>query len=166
MTRRGSFVYYLVAVVAGCFFLVVGIVAIGEGSFRWSQAGLRDFFLTYFLALAYGSFSLLLFAFLLRRIVGMLKWNQSWQWMAAGAVLAPSLVWLLYLVWSGLLASRVFAGPQVIWWMIFGAAIGVAGFAASQLAATVCASAVGGATAFLLCRIQRAFEPPGKPPGE
>ena len=78
MTRRGTLAYYLTAIVVGCFFLVLGVTAIGEGSLRFSTAGLRDFFLLYFLALVYGSFTMLLFAFLLRRMAHWLKWEPRW----------------------------------------------------------------------------------------
>ncbi len=160
MTRRGTLAYYFAAIVVGCFFLVLGVTAIGEGSLRFSGQGLRDFFLLYFLALVYGSFTMLLFAFLLRRMARWLKWERAVVWMFAGAALAPSLVWALFLLWSRLLSQWALVGPQVMWWMIFGGAIGVAEFAHSQLAATVSAGAVGAATALVLHRIHRAFEAP------
>lgn len=142
----------------GGFFLVLGVTAIGEGSLRFSTAGVRDFFLLYFLALVYGSFTMLLFAFLLRRAIGWLKWERANAWIVAGFVLAPSLVWALFFLWDKLLSKWALVGPQVMWWMIFGGAIGVAEFAHSQLAATISAAAVGAATALVLHRIHRAFE--------
>lgn len=160
MSRRGTLAYYFAAVVVGCFFMVLGVTAIGEGSLRFSTAGMRDFFLLYFLALVYGSFTMLLFAFLLRRVAGWLKWERAVAWVVGGFVLAPSLVWALFLLWDKLLSKGALVGPQVIWWMIFGGAIGVAEFAHSQLAATVSAAAVGAATALVLRRIHRAFEVP------
>jgi hypothetical protein len=163
MTRRGTLAYYFVAIVVGCFFLVLGVTAIGEGSLRLSSQGMSDFFLLYFLALVYGSFTMLLFAFLLRRAADWLKWERAVVWVVAGAALAPSLVWALYLVWDNLLSRWALVGPQVMWWMIFGGAIGVAEFAHSRLAATVSAGAVGAATALVLHRIHRAFAP-GKDP--
>jgi hypothetical protein len=158
MTRRGTLAYYFVAIVVGCFFMVLGVTAIGEGSLRFSTAGMRDFFLLYFLALVYGSFTMLLFGFLLRRAAGWLKWERASAWIFAGAVLAPALVWTLFFLWDKLLSKWALVGPQVMWWMIFGGAIGVAEFAHSQLAATVSAAAVGAATALVLHRIHRAFD--------
>ena len=160
MTRRGTLAYYFAAIVVGCFFMALGITAIGEGSLRFSGQGLRDFFLLYFLALVYGSFTMLLFAFLLRRAACWLKWERGVTWILAGAVLSPSLVWTFFLVWSRLLSGWALGGPQVMWLMIFGGAIGVAEFAHSHLAATISAAAVGAATALVLHRIHRAFEPP------
>lgn len=160
MTRRGSLAYYLAAVVVGCFFTAAGVAGIGEASLRLSRAGLRDLFLLYFLALAYGWFTLLVFAFVLRRCAGAGKSQRGWAWAAWGALLSPALVWTLYGVWHVVLAPRVPGGPQLIWWMIFGAAIGIAEFASSRLAATVCAGAIGAATALVLYRVQRAFVPP------
>ena len=159
MTRRGTLAYYFAAIVVGCFFMVLGITAIGEGSLRFSTAGLRDFFLLYFLALVYGSFTMLVFAFLLRRIAQWLKLTRTFAWSAAGALLAPSLVWALFFVWSRFLMERALVGPQVVWWMIFGGAIGVAEFAQSNLAAAISAAGVGAASALVLHRIHRAFEP-------
>ena len=159
MTRRGTLAYYFAAVVVGCFFLVLGVTAIGEGSLRFSTAGLRDFFLLYFLALVYGTFTMLLFAFVLRRVAHWLRWERAVAWIVTGAVLAPSVVWALYFIWDKLLAKWALVGPQVMWWMIFGSAIGLAEFAHSQLAATISAAAVGVATAFVLQRIDRAFAP-------
>jgi len=158
MTRRGTLAYYFVAIVVGCFFMVLGVTAIGEGSLRFSSQGLRDFFLLYFLALVYGSFTMLLFAFLLRQAARGLKWERAIVWVFAGALLAPSLVWALYFIWDKLLPKWALVGPQVMWWMIFGSGIGVAEFAHSQLAATVSAAVVGAATALVLHRIHRAFE--------
>ena len=161
MTRRGTLAYYLAAIVVGCFFMVLGVTAIGEGSLRFSTAGLRDVFLLYFLALVYGSFTMLLFAFLLRRAARWLKWERAAVWVLAGAAIAPALVWALFIVWDKLFSKWALVGPQVVWWMIFGGAIGVAEFAHSQLAATVSACAVGAATALVLHRIHRAFESHG-----
>ena len=159
MTRRGTLAYYFAAIVVGCLFLVLGVTAIGEGSLRFSSQGMSDFFLLYFLALVYGSFTMFLFAFLLRRAARWLKWERAVVWIIVGAVLAPSVVWALYFIWDKLLSKWALVGPQVMWWMIFGGAIGVAEFAHSQLAATVSAGAVGAATALVLHRIHRAFEP-------
>lgn len=162
MTRRGTLAYYFAAIVVGCFFMVLGITAIGEGSLRFSTAGLRDFFLLYFLALVYGSFTTLVFAFLLRRSAQGLKLKGTIAWLGAGALLAPSLVWALFLIWSRFLSERALAGPQVVWWMIFGGAIAGAQFAQSHLTATISAAGVGAATALVLRRIHRAFEPPAE----
>ena len=118
MTRRGTLAYYLAAIVVGCFFMVLGVTAIGEGSLRFSTAGLRDVFLLYFLALVYGSFTMLLFAFLLRRAARWLKWERAAVWVLAGAAIAPALVWALFIVWDKLFSKWALVGPQVVWWMI------------------------------------------------
>jgi hypothetical protein len=165
MTPRGTLAYYFVAVVVGCFFMVLGITAIGEGSLRFSTAGLRDFFLLYFLALVYGWFTMVLLGFVLRVAARRLKWTRGIAWVAAGAVLAPAVVWGLYALWAKTFARWALGGPQVAWWMVFGGAIGVAEFASSRPAATAACVFVGAATAFFLHRVHRAFEPgePGPP---
>jgi hypothetical protein len=111
MTQRGSIAYYSAAVVCGCFFLVIALAGVGERSLRVSSPGFRDIFLLYFLAVAYGSVALLLFAFLLRQLARRIRWVSSVEWMVSGAILACALTWSMNAVWVKWLHALTF-GPQ------------------------------------------------------
>jgi hypothetical protein len=104
MTRRGSFVYYLVAVVCGSFFLAAAYqghsVATAAAGPRW----LRDFFFLYFVAIPLGLIPMVVSAWLLRRAMGGLGWRRGWQWLLAGTLLMTGV--LLGLGYVGLAIER------------------------------------------------------------
>ncbi len=154
MTRRGSLAYYLAGWVCGCLFmsLAVWLPRRWEPT-HWTPGfrGASGFLAFYFLALVFGAFTALLFAFLLRRLVGVLGLRSLWQWVVPGSGLAALLIWglaalgravdttvrplefLLILLLGALRAVR----PPPVW--------------ANLL--------VGAATAFVLYFIHRAFQP-------
>jgi hypothetical protein len=97
MTRRGSLAYYLVAWICGCFFvsMAVWLKDLVRPGYVNAFLNLRSAFGLLFLcffALVLGFFSSLAGAFLLRRIAVWQRWVQAWQWMLAGAVLAPAVI--------------------------------------------------------------------------
>lgn len=163
MTRRGSLAYYLAAWAIGCFSMTLAIWfrEISVGGFAPPLHSYAfDFIALYFYALVFGAALTLLGGFLLRRIMGVLKSRVALYWAFAGAVLAPAMI--LLVGWTGgrlermlpsksLLVEHVyravefsfFFGTDIImekgWWLSIPA---------------------GAATAYLLCRIERAFAPP------
>jgi hypothetical protein len=153
MTRRGSLAYYLASWVCGCFFMTVSFVGSPKPS-EFPPHLILGLIYLYFLALIFGAFTSLLFGFLLRRIAGGFRLARAWQWILAGAILAPILVWLLgsitlihgratefllpiqlYFLYAPQLILR--GGIRMLWRVI----------------------PAGAATAWLLCRIDRAFGP-------
>jgi hypothetical protein len=154
MTRRGSLVYYLSAWILGCFFMSAAVwLSSGWGGFRIESAlrqvsGLLFF---YFYGLVLGALPSLILAFLLRQVAAILKCKTAWHWAIFGAILTPVLLGAL-----GTLGPRlgsvtgngwrvldwVTSGPHIVlvsgWWLTI---------------------PVGAVTAFLLCRIERAFAP-------
>lgn len=152
MTRRGSLVYYLSAWVIGCFFtsLLVWIRNLFpsrlHASISRSASGLLAL---YFFSLIFGAFGALAGAFLLRVVMTSLKCKTPLHWAFVGAVLAP-VVMVLLGIWErridgaqipGMQALVLFTyGPRTVldagWWL---------------------AVPAGAATAYLLCRIHRAF---------
>lgn len=158
MTRRGSIAYYMAAVVCGCFFLVVALAGVGQRSLRVSPAGFGDIFLLYFLSLAYGSISLLLFAFLLRVLARRIRWISGIEWMVGGAILACVLAWSMNAIWVHWLSQRDLPGPTRLWMIVFGGPVGLVGLAKGPVSATLAMALMGAATAWVLERIHRAFE--------
>jgi hypothetical protein len=160
MTKRGSIAYYLAAVVCGCFFLVVALAGLGERSLRVSSPGFRDVFLLYFLSIAYGSVSLLLFAFLLRLLARRIRWISSVEWMVGGAILACALTWSMHLTWSHWLGQRDLPGSTALWMIVFGGPVGLVGLSKGPVSATLAMAVMGAGTAFVLARISFAFDTP------
>ena len=109
MTRRGSLIYYLTAWICGCFFMSLAIwtrdlwsVATGPSSRSREAFGVLFF---YFYGLVFGALAVLIGAFLLRRIMALLKCKTPSHWAVAGAILAPALI-------GGLGAWGVHAGTE------------------------------------------------------
>ncbi len=159
MTRRGSLAYYFAAVVVGCFFVSVAYALFGRVP-RWDGgpeqvSGFREFFLLYFLSIPFGGFSALVFAFVLRRLAPLLRPRSSVAWVAAGAVLAPAVMW----GFVGLVeAARVYGPSRAVGtalmpviWVSLGPV-----FLSGVWWITIPA---GMATASVLYAIHRAFEP-------
>jgi hypothetical protein len=91
MTRRGSLAYYLASWACGCFFMMICFIGVPRAA-QFPPQIILGLFYFYFLALFFGAFTSLLFGFLLRRIAGGLEFGRAWQWILAGAILAPILV--------------------------------------------------------------------------
>jgi hypothetical protein len=160
MTRRGSLAYYLAAWICGCFFMSVcvwarSMVSADSARGEYSIAGYSGFFFVVFCGLLYGAATALIGAFLLRRLMRALKWRSAVQWIVAGGVLAPALIWLVAELAHRTSASSVPAptfvsvligGPKMViavgWWLAIPA---------------------GAATAYVLYRIDRAFAPGAQP---
>lgn len=153
MTRRGSLVYYLAAWVCGCLFMSLAVWLPGKWEpTHWAPGfkGASGFLSFYFLGLIFGAFTVLLFAFLLRRLLTLLRWQRPWQWILAGAGLAELLVWSL----GALGRAQETAGlPQVLVIFLLG------GLRTVRPPSIWVNSAVGAATAFVLYHIHRAFQP-------
>lgn len=154
MTRRGSLIYYLTAWICGCFFMSLAIWtkdlwgATGPSSRSREAFGVIFF---YFYGLVFGALAVLIGAFLLRRIMTLLKCKNPLHWAVAAAILAPILIgglgaWGVHLATTQRMEPRLLSflllGPTMVvqrgWWL---------------------AIPVGAATGFLLCRVQRAFAP-------
>lgn len=160
MTKRGSLTYYFAAVVVGCFFASAGYALFGRFP-QWHGnpavvSSFREFFYVYFLSIPFGGFSAIVFAFVLRRVASAFRFRSGPTWAAAGAVLAPGLIWASFEVlelirryggsspvmnkvqWA--FAVLLFSSVLLvsIWWVMIPAGI---------------------ATAFVLFLIQRAFQP-------
>ncbi len=91
MTRRGSLAYYLAAVAVGCFFMALLMwLPLGREPARWAPRfeGASGFLFFYFFAIVFGSFTALVFGFLLRALAKALRWNGLWHWLFLGAVVA------------------------------------------------------------------------------
>lgn len=167
MTRRGSIAYYSAAVVCGCFFLVIALAGVGERSLRVSSTGFSDLFLLYFLSIAYGSVSLLLFAFLLRVVARRVRWISSLEWMVGGAILACVLAWGMNTMWTRWLGHQTLPGPVLAWLVVFGGPVGLVGLSKGPISATLAMALTGACTAWVLARIDHAFaqgDAPGAKP--
>jgi len=154
MTRRGSLVYYLSAWILGCFFMSLAVWIKDLWGATRMVSGLREAFgilFFYFYGLVLGALPALIFAFLLRKVAATLKCKTAWHWAIFGAILTPLLVAAL-----GNLGPRVGSvtgnGWRVLDWFTSGPHIVL-------LSAWWLSIPAGAITAFLLCRIERAFAP-------
>lgn len=157
MTRRGSLVYYLGGIAVGCLFMAAYMSLLVNPGTRWS---IRNFLGFYSSAVFLGGWTALLFAFLLRRLTAALGARRYWEWMIAGAALAPAVIWFLGDVVQFLVVLGQGPGWQAmpLLWIqvlmlmaptaIVGTRLGMWG-----------AIPVGAATAYVLSYIHRAFEP-------
>lgn len=97
MTRRGSLVYYLTSWICGGFFLTIAMFL--EERAQPEEMGIGPsgagaaILTTYFLVLIFGAFLSLVFAFLLRRIMGWMHAERLWEWVCMGVVLALPMAW-------------------------------------------------------------------------
>ncbi len=98
MTSRGSLAYYLAAWVCGSFFMAFAFWV----EVRWPvktspDAVFRDvsFLGLCFFGLILGAVPSLLFGWILRRLLKLLRAENVWTWIAAGAVLALLVIWFL-----------------------------------------------------------------------
>jgi hypothetical protein len=152
MTRRGSLIYYLTAWICGCFFMSLAIWIRNLWGSTVTSPRSREAFgilFFYFYGLVFGALAILIGAFLLRRIMTLLKCKTLLHWAIVAAILAPLLVAVLgewgvrtdagQRVETGFLSFLLY-GPTMVfqagWWPPIPA---------------------GAATGYLLCRVQRAF---------
>jgi hypothetical protein len=159
MTRRGSLAYYLTAWICGCFFMSFAVwtrdLFGASSNDAFSSRSVFGLILFYFYGLVVGAMAALLGAFLLRRVMAALQCLTAAHWAAAGAILAPALIAILGILGKrmgnqgqgGLRVLRLITyGPLTVfeagWWLPIPA---------------------GAATAYLLCRVQRAFAPQKSP---
>ena len=155
MTRRGSLIYYLTAWICGCFFMSLAIWtkdlwnATGPSSRSREAFGVIFF---YFYGLVFGALAVLISAFLLRRIMTLLKCKTPMHWAVAGAILAPLVIGGLG-AWGGHIATEQRLEPRLLSFLLLGPTMVVQ-------RGWWLAIPVGAATGFLLCRVQRAFAPP------
>jgi hypothetical protein len=154
MTRRGSLVYYLSAWILGCFFMSLLIwikdmfaVTLDLPLTR-SAFGLLFF---NFYGLVFGALGAFIAAFLLRRLMSALKCKTPFHWAVAGAILAPIVIAILG-AWGRHLETQQRAGTRLLGLLTFGPKTLLE-------AGWWLAIPAGAATAFFLCRIQRAFAP-------
>jgi hypothetical protein len=153
MTRSGSLAYYLTAWICGCFFMSLAVwtkdlfgISTNNALSGYTAVGLIFF---YFYGLVFGAVAALAGAFLLRRVMAALKCTTPSHWAIAGAILAPAVVTILGLCGRFIGAEApsrmdvlmsITLGPVMVmktgWWLAIPA---------------------GAATAYLLCRVQRAF---------
>jgi hypothetical protein len=99
MTRRGTLAYYLAAWVIGCFVLSLMAWAFAAPQEGVPLAAPARLLILYFLSLLYGAVDILLFAFLLRRVMRLWGTHNIALWAVNGAIVASVLVRLL--LWSG-----------------------------------------------------------------
>lgn len=144
MTRRGSLAYYLAAIAVGCF-IQTACLWLYYVFTDHPHPGLLNL---YFLSLLTGSFTALVFAFLLRRVLQFAHLSARWQWLLAGAALALLLVWGAgsFAITFGLVRK------SPLWMAILG------GPAVVTLASPWLAVPAGAGTGFVLARIDQAFK--------
>ena len=159
MTRRGSLAYYLAAWILGCFFMSLAIwVKDLWGPSLISAQGHQAFGILffYFYGLFFGAAAALVGAFLLRRIMAQLKCKTPSHWAFVGAILAPIFVAILG-IWGRRMGVGERPGMRLLGILTFGPRnVLDAGW--------WLAIPAGAATAYFLCRIQRAFSQQQEPP--
>ena len=159
MTRRGTLAYYLAAWVIGCFVLSAMAWAFARPQEGVSLPAPARLLILYFLALAYGAVDILIFAFLLRRVMRLWGTHHIAMWMLAGAILGAALV--RFLLWSGdaLTGMTSLSGRGALSYLLLAFwtapnALRLAG---------IWQAPVGGAlAAAVLCLVDRAFNRPAE----
>ena len=155
MTRRGSLAYYLASWIIGGFFLTATMYiqerASPEGIGIGPSGAGAVILTTYFLVLIYCAFLSVVFAFLLRLIMGWLRAERLWQWMLAGVILAMPMTWGVRWASGVTDAAGVGGAPRQVAVFLF---LGVRGFAEHHPFLGLPAAALTGAVLFL---IHRAF---------
>lgn len=154
MTRRGSLIYYLTAWICGCFFMSLFVWVRDLSGPVVMHSGAREAFgllFFCFYGLVLGALPALLGAFLLRRIMALLKCKTPGHWAIGGALLAPLLMGILA-AWGRHAAETQSAGFRILGLLTLGPkTVFEAGW--------WLAIPSGALTAYLLCRVQRAFAP-------
>lgn len=101
MTRHGTLAYYLTALVVGDFFMNLAIF-VADAAARSLTA--REFLgytasyflFSYFFGMVYGASTVVLYGFILRRLMMWSGATRVWQWLLAGSVLVVPLFFLLH----------------------------------------------------------------------
>jgi hypothetical protein len=159
VTKRGTLAYYLAAWAVGCF-----VLSVMAWAFAAPQEGVpmdppARLLVLYFLSLLYGAMDMLLFAFLLRAVMRILKSHALWLWIVGGGVLGAAVVRLL--LWSGdsLVGGTPTSGSGPISYLLL-----LFWTAPNALRrAGIWQAPVGGAvTAIVLCLVDRAFNRPAE----
>lgn len=159
MTRRGSLAYYLAAwVCGGLLFAATSFIAAPANSDYGLTPDTRGFLAASFFVLAYGWGFTLAFAFILRNLARVFRWERPWPWTISGGGLALGfalvcsslpVAWLVRSSWL-----RSFAGLFEL------RASTAASLGSRSLLAALATTLAGMLTAFLLFRVDRAFTPP------
>ena len=154
MTRRGTLAYYLAAWVIGCF-VVAFLQWAGEalaGEIHTASILLT----TYFFTLVFGAVTILLFAFLLRSGMRIIRTHALWAWLLSGAILSLLEIVALVRLQNLLLAIRSGEFGEIVFAAILNAADSVAGRNLWQVPID------GAVTAVVLCLVDRAFARPSE----
>ncbi|HZP32915.1 MAG TPA: hypothetical protein VFB23_06075 [Candidatus Acidoferrales bacterium] len=149
MTRRGTLAYYLAAWVIGCF-VVAFLQWVGEamaGEIHPASILLT----TYFFSLIFGALAILLFAFLLRRTLRLLKSHALSMWLLGGALVAFVEILALIHAQNALLSIRSGEFGEFFFGAVLNAADTLSGHNLWQ------APVDGAITAVVLCLVDRAF---------
>ena len=156
MTRRGTLAYYLAAWVIGCF--VVAVLQWIADAFAGSMGTASALLITYFFSLVFGAVTILLFAFLLRRCMRLMKAGSLWIWVVSGAALAFVLIIALIHAQNALLSMRSGQFGELFFGLILKAVDSLSGHNLWQ------APVAGATTAAVLGLVDRAFAPQNHAP--
>lgn len=149
MTRRGTVAYYLAAWVIGCF--VVSLLQWVGGAIAGDFMPASVLLTTYFFSLVFGAFAVLLFSFLLRLSMRLLRTHNLLVWPLAGGLLALLLIAGFLHAQGALLSLRSSPVGELL--------IGVALKAADAMGGRNLWQAPldGAITGLVLCLVDRAF---------
>lgn len=155
MTRRGSLIYYLSAWILGCFFisLLIWIKDMYAAKLDHPLAGFAVGLLSFsFFGLVSGAPTALIISFLLRRLMSALRCKTPAHWALAGGILAPIVI-AIFGTWGRHISMEPPGGARLLGLLTFGPKTVLE-------AGWWLAIPAGAGTAFLLCRIERAFAAP------
>lgn len=107
MTKRGTLAYYLVALVAGPFFMVAcTFLYVAFTQPEKGFGGISGFVLAYVLGLVGGGLTALIQAALLRTLGKRFGGNSPWRWIGLGGAISFALVWLIAKGWMLVIGER------------------------------------------------------------
>jgi hypothetical protein len=150
MTRRGTLAYYLAAWVIGCF---VAAFLQWTGEALAGEIHTASILLTtYFFTLVFGAATILLFAFLLRRGMRIIRTHALWAWLLSGAILSLLEILALAHAQSALLSIRWGEFGEILSAAVLNEAASISGRNLWQVPID------GAITASVLCLVDRAFE--------
>ena len=164
MTRRGSVVYYMTAVVFGSLFLAASSFLYDRFVPQISPPVIAGAFLQSYFSVVVTSFVPLLTAsFALRRLAVQFRWTRIWNWLAAGAVTFVAVQWTLARGGEALAPPGEFDGWRGILFGLF--SYGSIRILESPIWLTALPAV---ATSYMLFAVYRAFElrapePPSNP---
>ena len=154
MTRRGTLAYYLAAWVIGCF--VVSFLQWLAEALAGGTPAASVLLTTYFFSLVFGAGAVLLFAFLLRGMMRLLRTHALWIWISSGAVLASLEILAFIHAQNALLSVPSGGFGEFFFAAVLKAADSLSGHNLWQ------AGVGGAATAAVLCLVDRAFDRPNE----